>query len=61
MLIINHKRIRIILGLLLISLFTFSYGFLKENNNEVEKILETTATPVSGKTIILDAGHRNAR
>ncbi len=61
MLIINHKRIRIILGLLLISLFTFSYGFLKENNNEVEKILETTATPVSGKTIILDAGHRNSR
>ena len=58
MLIINQKRIKIILGFLLISLFTFSCTTVKnQNNNITNETVETTATPVSGKTIILDAGH----
>ncbi len=62
MLIINQKRIKIALCFLLISLFTFSCSAIKsENNNITSETVETTATPVSGKTVILDAGHRYAR
>ena len=58
MLIINQKRIKIILGFLLISLFTFSCTTVKnQNNNVTTETVETTATQVSGKTVILDAGH----
>ena len=52
MLIINSKRIKIILAFLLISLFTFSCNTIKyEKNNVNNKTVETTATPVSGKTV----------
>ncbi len=62
MFVISQKRIKIILGFLLISLFTFSCGVIKnESNNIVNESVETTATPVSGKTVILDAGHRYPR
>lgn len=61
MLIINQKRIKIALCFLLISLFTFSCSAIKSENNITNETLETTATPVSGKTVILDAGHRYAR
>ena len=54
MVIITKKRIKIILTCVLISLCAFAV----QNPNTV---VETTATPASGKTIILDAGHRNAR
>ncbi len=62
MVIINKKRIEIIISCVIIALFTFSIQIAnekkqsnetKENNN----ILETTASPVSGKTVVLDAGH----
>lgn len=53
MFIINKKRISIILMCILLSIFVYSYQ--KEKINiEVEKV---TTTPISGKTIILDAGH----
>ena len=59
MFIINQKRIKIILGFLLISLFAFSCATIKNQNNIIKnETIETTATPVSGKTVILDAGHR---
>lgn len=59
MFVINQKRIKIILGFLLISLFSFSCSTIKnQNSNLVKETIETTATPVSGKTVILDAGHR---
>ncbi len=58
MLIISQKRIKIILGFLLISLFAFSCSVVKNQNNNIKnETVETTATPVSGKTVILDAGH----
>ena len=58
MFVINLKRIKIILGFLLISLFAFSCGTIKNQNNIItNETIETTSTPVSGKTVILDAGH----
>ena len=56
MFVINQKRIKIILGFLLISLFAFSCSIIKnQNNNLLKETTETTATPVSGKTVVLDA------
>lgn len=62
MIIINKKRLRIILSCIFIGLFAFSFKFASEEkvpNSEIEnnRILETAATPVSGKTIVVDAGH----
>ena len=56
MFILHLKRLKIILGFVLISLFAFSCTYVKDENNR-NKTVETTATPVSGKTVILDAGH----
>ena len=62
MILINKKRIKIILGCILIALFTFTfqiadYKKTKENNNIQKNTIQTTSTPVSGKTVVLDAGH----
>ena len=58
------KRIQIILSCLIIGIFTFSFQIAsnknelkKDGNSEQQNFLETTATPVSGKTVVLDAGH----
>lgn len=64
MLVINRKRIQIILSCLFIAIFAFSFQ-IANNGNELEKntnsqqqsTVQTTATPVSGKTIVVDAGH----
>ena len=57
MFVLHLKRLKIILGFVLISLFAFSCAYVKDENNS-NKAVEATATPVSGKTVILDAGHR---
>lgn len=54
MLILNRKRLSLILLIVLLGIFTFSYQDAKEN---LEKSQIVTATPISGKVIILDAGH----
>ena len=58
MIVISKKRIQIILSCLIIGLFAFSFQ-VAENNNTIEQknMLETTATPVSGKVVVIDAGH----
>lgn len=53
MLVLNKKRISIIMLCVLVSIFSFIIA----SNNKQEHIIPTTATPVSGKTIIVDAGH----
>ena len=62
MFILHLKRLKIILGFVLISLFAFSCAYVKDENNKdennINRSVEVTATPVSGKTVILDAGHR---
>lgn len=64
MVIINKKRIQIILSCLIIGIFTFSFQIASNKNelgknidSEQQNALETTATPVSGKTVVIDAGH----
>lgn len=59
MIVINKKRIQIILSCLIIGMFAFSLQVAENNNNTVElqNIVETTSTPVSEKTVVLDAGH----
>ena len=61
MIIINKKRIKIILSCILISVFTFAVqatnGTMKSKEKDILKTTETTATPASGKIIVLDAGH----
>ena len=60
MIVINKKRIQIIIAGVLIALFAFSFQIAstpKETNEEKQNTIATTATPVSGKTIVIDAGH----
>lgn len=64
MIVINKKRIQIILACLIIGIFAFSFQIannekklVKNTNDERQNIVPTTATPVSGKTIVIDAGH----
>lgn len=51
MLVINKKRISFILIMIMISVVSFSIF------SNTEDIIETVSLPVSGKTIVLDAGH----
>ena len=59
MIILNRKRIQLILSCLLIALFTFAVQTSNNNivNQKAENTITTTATPASGKTIVIDAGH----
>ena len=57
MMIISKKRIQIIILCIIISIFTFSLSKSKKEITNNNNIIQTTATPVSGKTIIIDAGH----
>lgn len=53
MLILSKKRICLILLFIGISIFTFLFGKMAEQ----EKTIQTVSLPVSGKTIVIDAGH----
>lgn len=52
MIVLNKKRLLLITSVVFISIFTFMLS--KQSNKD---IVETVNLPVSGKTIILDAGH----
>ena len=51
------KQDKIIILCIIISIFTFSLSKSKKEITNNNNIIQTTATPVSGKTIIIDAGH----
>ena len=58
MVIINKKRIQIIMACIFISLFAFSIQMSQTQNNtqrtnSSNNLVETTSTPVSGKTIVI--------
>ena len=53
MLVLSRKRISIIIVGVLISLFSFIIA----TTDKKEDTVPTTATPVSGRTIVVDAGH----
>lgn len=59
MIVINKKRIQIIVGCLLVGIFAFYFQIAgKENtNSKQQNAVLTAATPVSGKRIVIDAGH----
>lgn len=64
MVVFSKKRIEIIISCVIIALFVFSVQISNNKKAKEEKklsdsktIVETTATPASGKTIVLDAGH----
>ncbi|MEI3395493.1 MAG: hypothetical protein V8R82_07380 [Clostridia bacterium] len=57
MFIINKKRISFILVCFLLGILVYSCKGMKINTKENSEIEETTATPVSGKVVVLDAGH----
>ena len=64
MVVFSKKRIEIIISCVIVALFVFSVQIsnskkAKEEKNlgESKNTVETTATPASGKTIVLDAGH----
>lgn len=58
MLILNKKRLSIIILIILFGIFTFSYRTAEQ---EIQEQQPVTATPVSSKVVVLDAGHRNTR
>ena len=55
MIVLNKKRIVLVMSSILLSLFIF---VLTSNKNEqLEGYIDTVSLPVSGKTVIVDAGH----
>lgn len=57
MFVINRKRISLILICFLLGIFVYSYQGMKMSTNDRKATEETASTPVSGKVIVLDAGH----
>ena len=59
MLILSKKRITLMLCMVLVSLYAFSFKIANTSDYEVstERTVETVATPVSNKVVIVDAGH----
>ena len=62
MLILSKKRITVMLCIIFISLYAFTYRVINNNftqiqNVQLEKTVETVSTPVSNKVVIVDAGH----
>ena len=55
MFVIKRKRICVILIALLLGIFAYAYEGTKINLDDETQ--STTATPVSGKVIVVDAGH----
>ena len=54
MIILSKKRITLILSCVLVGIFTF---MLQTTKNDYTDTVPTVTLPVSGKTIIVDAGH----
>ena len=59
MYVIKRKRICLILIALLLGIFVYSYE--ESKIKMADQVQTTTATPVSGKVIVVDGGHRSSR
>ncbi len=55
MFVVDGKKIKLIIVCIIVGFLAFSVQTL--NMNEDIKIIKTAATPVTGKTVIIDAGH----
>ena len=56
MVILSKKRVGIIMSVIFVSLFAFSFKVAKNNDT-----IETVSLPVSNKVIVLDARTRKTR
>ena len=52
MIVLNKKRIMIVIGTVIIAMFAFIFQTASSN-----KTVQTVALPVSNKVIVIDAGH----
>ena len=57
MLILKRKRIIVMMCMIFISLYAFSFKVANEDLKLNKKTVETVSTPVTNKIIIVDAGH----
>ena len=57
MLILKRKRIIVMMCMIFISLYAFSFKIANEDIILNKKTVETVSTPVTNKIIIVDAGH----
>ena len=55
MIILNKKRITLVITSIFLSIFIFI--FTADNIQNREEYTPTVSLPVSGKTIVIDAGH----
>lgn len=55
MVILNRKRISLMIVVTVLGVFSFLYDNQKINDDSTTQ--ETTSTPVSSKVIVVDAGH----
>lgn len=55
MIILNKKRITLIITSIFLSIFIFI--FTTDNIKSQEEYTSTVSLPISGKTIVVDAGH----
>ena len=55
MIILNRKRLTFIITSIFLSVFVFT--FLTSNRKEQNTYIETVSLPVSGKVVVVDAGH----
>ncbi len=56
MILLKRKRMMILLGAIFISIFRYLLG-----SSYMYETVQTVSLPVSGKTIVLDAGHGRRR
>ena len=56
MVLLQRKRIMLIVGAIFISIFSYLLG-----SSNMYETVETVSLPVTGKTVILDAGHGRRR
>lgn len=57
MLILKRKRIIVMMCMVFVSLYAFSFKIANEDLSLNKKSIETVSTPVTNKVIIVDAGH----
>ena len=55
MIVLNRKRIVLIVTSVFLSMFVFMLS--KNSSNIDDEYIETVSLPVSGKVIVIDAGH----
>ena len=53
MLVLSKKRLSLIFGCIFVAVFTF----MLSKENKIGEAVQVVSLPVSGKTVIVDAGH----